>query len=136
MRVAKIIAVLIATTGAAHAQSNKIDFTQPLTAAGNIPLLIGGTDCKAGQVPGKDCSQVPMTLGDAAVTALESPLTDDGTDGKKKFERDALARKVYNNAAAELSPEDVALIKERIGKFWNAPQVGAAWPLLDSTLRN
>jgi len=112
-----------------------IDFTQTLLGANGKALMEGGDDCKPGQMPGRDCSQVPMTLSDAAVGALESALPDDGTDAKKKFERDLLARKVYNNAKAELSPEDVAAIKDRIGKVWNAPQVGAAWPLLDPTLK-
>ena len=49
--------------------------------------------------------------------------------------RDELARKIYKNAHAALSPDEVSTIKDRIGKVMGAPIVGASWPLLDPTLR-
>jgi hypothetical protein len=75
---------------------------------------------------------VPMTLGDVAVTALETSLDEDrGITGAVKFERDELARKVYKKSSVILTAEQLASIKERIGKVYSAMIVGAAWRLLD-----
>ena len=127
---------LAAVPAEAQAPKVKIDFTQKLIGVGGKPLLQGGDDCKTGQVPGRDCPQIPITLGEAAVWALETPLAEDGPDPLKKFARDQLARKIYGNEGAELSVDEIATIKDRIGRAWGAPQVGAAWPLLDPTLKN
>lgn len=130
-----VLFILCAFTHSSFAGEVGVDFTQNLRGVGNEPITIGGKDCHQGQIPGRDCSQVPMTLGDAAVGALETTLAQDaGEDPTKKFARDALARKVYENKHAILSPEEVSTIKDRIGRVWGAAQVGATWPLLDPSL--
>lgn len=111
---------------------HEIDFTQAL-------LGINGDELKQCNKtegdPPKCVELVSMTLGDVALYGLMVPSDDErNLDPKKKFERDRLARRIYKNAHAMLSPEDVALIKERIGKTASVVQVGAAWPLLDPTL--
>ena len=113
-----------------------IDFTQKLYGATGKPLTQGGDDCKAGQVPGRDCSVSEMTLEDATIQALELPVESDrGEDARKKFERDELARRIYADPKhVALSVDEIAAIKDRIGKVWNAPQIGAAWRLLDPTI--
>ncbi len=54
----------------------------------------------------------------------------------KKFGYDALARKIHQNSHVVLSAEDIATIKERIGKAFGAPQIGATWPLLDPSINS
>lgn len=99
----------------------KIDFTQVLRGFDGKPINVGDA------AHPKD-----LTLGDACVGALETPLDADRPDtGEVKFKRDQLARKIYGAKGAELHPEDLALIKERIGKVYGPLVVGAAWPLLD-----
>jgi hypothetical protein len=74
----------------------------------------------------------PLTLSEVAVTALVTMTADDQRmPGIEKFKLDVLARKVYNNKSAELSAEEIATIKDRIGKVCSPPIVGAAWRLLD-----
>ncbi len=113
-----------------------IDFNQPLTTFTGKPLLQRG-DCpppKAGQ--DDTCDQVITTLGDVATTApLIQLQADQNEEPLKKFQRDRLARRIYK-AKVVLTPEDVALIKDRIGRAYGPVQVGASWPLLDPTLRN
>jgi hypothetical protein len=76
------------------------------------------------------------SLGDLALVALLAQTEEDkNLDPRKKYERDQLARKIFKNADAILSPEEIALIKERIGKVYGPGPIGAAWPLLDPTLR-
>ena len=137
-----IFAVAVFATTAAAADQKQpdqiptIDFTAKLVGVAGKPITQAGDDCKPGDVVGKNCSETPMTLGDASIISLEATTDDDrNVDAKKKFERDELARKIYKNAHAALSPDEVSTIKDRIGKVMGAPIVGASWPLLDPTLR-
>ncbi len=132
----RIIAILLALTSATavHAADamREIDFTQVLKGPNGDNL----TNCLKVDSTTKECTQKEdVTLGDAATIALEASLEEDrNADGKVKFERDQLARKIYKNAHAVLPPEDIATIKQRIGKAFGSAQVGATWPLLDPTL--
>jgi hypothetical protein len=120
----KTILIIMALAGMALAQTTpKIDFTQILT----------GPDGKAIS-SGADAKAPSLTLGDVAVTALESALEEDkAMPGAEKFKMDELARRIYKAKAAVLSVEDVTLIKTRVGKGFSPPVVGAAWRLLDPT---
>ena len=98
-----------------------IDFTQEIKGLDGKPVMNG--DAKP---------SVAMTLGDVAVVALETSLDEDkSVTGAVKFERDELARKVYKKSSVVLTAEQLASIKERIGKVYSAMIVGAAWRLLD-----
>jgi hypothetical protein len=124
--------IVFAATLSASAEDHAIDFTAVLMGMNEQPLTRPADSCLPTQSAPRDCPLADMTLGDAAVTALESPLDEDhGEDGRKKFDRDQLARKIYHNKAASLSVDDVALIKGRIGKTWSSAVVGAAWLILD-----
>jgi hypothetical protein len=129
------VAVALTVSLAGAAEMRGIDFTQRLVGANGEPLWQGGRDCKPDQVPGRDCTREQQTLGDVALVALLAMIDEDkNLDPRKKFERDQLARKVFRAKNAALSAEEIALIKERIGKVLGPAQVGAAWPLLDPTL--
>lgn len=95
----------------------KIDFTTVLTDLEGKPILKG---------------EVPITLKEAALEALLAtfPNDQDGANtGKGKFERFQLALKC--EGTAELSVEEVATIKKRIGEAWGSLIVGRAWGLLE-----
>jgi hypothetical protein len=125
MRALLIIFVACLFPGFAHAADapREIDFTQVLRGPTGETLMARGDDGKLD----------PVTLGDVAAVALDTD-DDRNVDPKVKFERDQLARKIYKNAHAILSPEDIATIKARIGKIYGPAQIGATWPLLDPTL--
>jgi hypothetical protein len=55
--------------------------------------------------------------------------------GKAKFELDDLARRVYRNKSAVLSPEDQTLLKDRIARLYGPLVVGVAWRLIDPTVK-
>jgi hypothetical protein len=114
-----LIALLLGTPVFAFAADKSIDFTQPLISVDGKPLHISGE---------KDSPVA--TLGDVSISALEAISDEDrNLPGVEKFKRDKLARFIYMNKAAVLSPEDTALIKERIGKIFGPAVIGAAWPL-------
>jgi hypothetical protein len=119
-----------------------IDFTKPLIGVSGEAIWNPGADCvsqipdKPQPVPGKTCSKENVTLGDAAVGALEATLqSDQNEDPLKKFKRDQLARKIYKQKSIVLSSEEITEIKDRIGKAYGAAIVGAAWPMIDPSLQ-
>jgi len=115
------LAILTAQDQPKAETPRKIDFTQEIKGLDGKPVMNG--DAKP---------SMPMTLGDVAVVALEASLDEDkGVTGAMKFERDELARKVYKKSSVVLTAEQLATIKERIGKVYSAMIVGAAWRLLD-----
>ena len=115
-----LLTLLVFGVYAATAQQPAaIDFTQPLVGIDGEKI--------AGPPAGK-----PITLGDVAVTALQSQLKDEqDMPGAKKFELYRLAGKVYKNKACHLTAEEIALLKDRIGKVYGPGVVGPAWAILD-----
>ena len=95
-----------------------LDVTQTLASLTGEPL----TDDK-----GK-----PLTLRDVCATALVSPYPDEqhlaGTEKVKRWE---LATRIVKQDKVELAAEDVARLKELVGKAWGVVVVGPAWELLD-----
>jgi hypothetical protein len=74
----------------------------------------------------------PWTLSDVAVNALVSSFKDEDTvPSSKKFGYYELARKIYNKKAVSLSVEEIATIKERIGKMYATAILGPALMALD-----
>lgn len=120
-----IAAILLFCAISLPAQSPRsINFTQE----------IHGIDGTAIPMPISKPTDKPqnMTLGDVAVNALESMTQDDQKlTGEDKFKMDLLARKIYKAKAATLTPEEIKLIKDRIGKFYSVAVVGPAWRMLD-----
>ena len=78
-----------------------------------------------------------LTLSDVAVIALTTPIDDDRSiTGDKKFELGLLAQKIYHNKNAELTIDELEIIKTRIGKCpsFSSILVMEAWKLLDPAL--
>lgn len=124
MRIAVLSLFFVALFASAQDKPRVIDFTKPLIGIDSKPII-----------KDKDGKE-PMTLGDAAVIALETSADDDRTQsGEEKFKRDQLARKIYNQKDVVLSIEEIALIKTRIGKILVPAVIGAAWPLLDPSTK-
>jgi hypothetical protein len=119
----------------------EIDFTQVLVGPTGDPLPAQTMDGRI--IFDKDGKTTPVTLGDAAAIALEcfacNPAAADAdrnVNPTVKYDRDQLARKIYKNAHATLSVDELKTIKDRIGLVYGPGQVGAAWPLLDPTILN
>lgn len=107
----------------------KIDFNSPLTGLDGKPLRVPGEDGAPGDV---------MTLGLMAINVLLSPLIDERTGNaettapieKVRFAK--LAQDIFTaKAPIDLPAEDVALLKERIGRAGAPLAVARAWEILD-----
>lgn len=122
----RTLALTICLLLCAGAIAQTVDFTAPLV----------GIDGKTLQQNPSDPKSPVVTLGDIAVNALETQTMDDQKmTGLDKFKLDQLAHKIYKSKAAEISPDEMTSIKDRIGKIYPQVYVGAAWRLLDPSLK-
>lgn len=98
----------------------KIDVNETLKALSGETLM--DTDSKG--------TAIEATIKAAIVNALLTPAkSDNGIDKVKKYD---LANRVYKaENEIELTVEEAALIKERVGEAFGAIVVGQIWGLLD-----
>jgi hypothetical protein len=75
---------------------------------------------------------VPLTLARAAIAALTAQgIEDQNSSGEDRFMLGKVANRVFNRE--DLSIEDLAKVKIRIGKFFSPTVVYRAWLILDPT---
>lgn len=99
----------------------KIDFSTPL-----LNLLTGKPfTTKDGE------KERPMLLSDAAIEALMALNPQAQDTGEQKLKCYQLAQKVQLGGEVELDPEDVALIKSKVGAIYGPAIVGPAFTLLN-----
>jgi len=108
----------------------KINVTQKLLGLNNEEMRVVLQACPVcgRPVEGEDA----RTLRNAATDALTALYRDEpNLDAKKKFERGALALKIHNNDEPSLSVNEVALVKELIGKRFDPLIILRTWEILD-----
>jgi hypothetical protein len=71
-----------------------------------------------------------MTLADAAVEGLLAP-TQAPESGEEKFRLFKLAERIYKAGEVDVEPEEIALIKQKIGAHYLPAVVGPAFKLLN-----
>lgn len=100
--------ILIVPTTWAQASGRTIDFTQVLHAR-NGSVIVNGSS--------KDSP--PLTLGDVALTALETDTAEEqrSPNPADKLRRVRLADQIFGNKAARLSDTDLGYTEERIEKL-------------------
>lgn len=73
----------------------------------------------------------PLTLSRVAINALSQLTQDDqNLDGEAKFKLGLLANKIYTEPEADFEAEEIAKVKERIGKLYAPFAVFQAYNLL------
>lgn len=107
----------------------KIDFDKALTALDGTPIRTPKEDGTPGDI---------MTLGLMAINVLLTTLIDERTGQAEnvqpveKVRYAKLAQDIYSaKGPIEISVEDVALLKDRIGRAGAPLAVARAWALLD-----
>lgn len=121
------LAFVLAPNGArivaAQDTPRHIDFTQVIKDLDGKPLPIN----IEGRLP------AVATLGQVAKDALVNVLQEDAQlSGAVKYDHWVLAGKVYpDKSDVVLTAEELATIKERIGKAFGPLVVGPCWKLLD-----
>jgi len=74
---------------------------------------------------------VVLTLGRACINALLTELRDENQTGAQKFDRFKLAMQIANEPDKDVTAEDIALIKKRVGNNYVAYVVGTIWTILE-----
>jgi len=107
----------------------KIDVTQQLRSIEGEPLTTSETTCpQCGQATEAN----PVTVRQVATGALMAQRRgEEETSGEEKVRYYALAVKIHDEDAPDLRAEDVALVKELVGKSYGPLVVGQVWALLD-----
>lgn len=100
----------------------RIDFDTTLTAFDGSPL--------------PDDAEGTLTLKTVAVTALLSTLADgrghpESLPPASKVEHALLAQTIHGGGVIDLTAEQVALLKDRVGRAYAPIVVMRAWALLD-----
>ena len=108
----------------------KIDFSGQFKKLDGTPMTVQETDGNTGIT--NDTGK-PFDLKHAATQALLGQLQGEKPDGMKSYKRYKLAEKINESESAEvdLSVEEIADIKKRIGEMYNPIIVGQAWDILD-----
>jgi|SRR5215467_11842865 len=92
-------------------------------------------DLKGKPIPSGDDPSVPLTLGEMSAIALVTPMQGEEISVLDKRKRVRLADKIIeattDGTDLHLSPADIALLIELIGKIYNTLLVGRAAELLD-----
>ena len=93
-------------------------------------IIRGRIEVKTATVDGRE-EPAKLTLGRACINALINERQgDEQQTGAQRFDRSVLALKV--NEDKPLTTEDVALIKERVGRQYRADVVYNIWTALEA----
>lgn len=74
--------------------------------------------------------KIKITLGKICANALMNPVKEDS--GEKKAQKGGLAMRLYGLDEADLSIEELALVKDLIGQFFGPLVVTQCWELLEN----
>lgn len=119
-----IVLGLILIAGPALADPRKIDFSTIIVDQDSVPF----EECA--DVTDKDCkTKKPLTLGAASLRALALPERD--MEQAESWKRGELAMRVYKSTAAQLTAEEISLIKKQIAKAYNPLVTYRAVSILD-----
>jgi hypothetical protein len=72
-----------------------------------------------------------MTLGKLVIRSLLMPFEGDRADGQAKAKRFEMAIELHGQQEADLSNDDIKMLKDLLGHMWATVVVGQAHRLLD-----
>jgi len=72
-----------------------------------------------------------LTLKAVCIIALTANIIGEQVNGKEKYKRWKLARRVEEEDKEDFTVEEIAKIKELIGKAFGVVVVGQAWEMLE-----
>ena len=96
----------------------KVDMTQTLLGVDGNPV--------------HDETGEAVVLRALCINALMAVMEEDkNQSGEEKLKADELARRLYNEDMPDLTPEELAKLKERVGKMYGAVVVGPIYRILN-----
>ena len=99
-----------------------IDLTQEIKTIDGVTIPLNGRE-----------TDRPTVLSDILTKAmLETPQAEAASmPGEKKMQRYRLAQKCYGVPSVDLEVEELAVLKEYVGKLFPALVVGQVWQMLE-----
>jgi len=85
---------------------------------------------KAMAVPGEDGKPETMTVGSVVFEAMVNTMKDEKINGPEKMKRWRIANKCLTGTV-DLTEDEIAYIKKRVGETCSVFAVGQVWELLD-----
>ena len=79
-------------------------------------------------------SKEPLTLKKICVDSLLVVDKNEPLNSETKIQRYELAVSIYQGKKDSLSPEEVVLLRELIGKYYTTMVVGQVFPMLDDSV--
>lgn len=121
-----VLMFLLYVTSAIAADIHKIDFTQVLIDQDGATMAecVDPPDCKAKR---------DITLGSVAMRSLAAP--EQSITPEESLKRGQLALSVYKSPGAELTAEEIALIKKQVAKTYGPLVVARVFPMLDPAVK-
>jgi len=103
----------------------KLDVTQALCNFDGEPLRNETADGE------------PITLKQICINSLMANLDSDANmTGEEKMRAYSLGQRLHDGTVVDLVPEDLALLKERVGKCYGPVIVGPAFTMLNGDGQN
>lgn len=130
-QITAVLSVLALTSASALAEEpRKIDFSAVITDHDGRPYQ----ECLEWQkpvTPQSECSKsIELTLGQLALAGLV--INDQGVSGAEQVKRQALGLRIFQAKDAELTSDEITLVREQIGKVhYRGIATLRAWKLLD-----
>jgi hypothetical protein len=129
-----VVLLLCSFTARADADPapHPIDMTAVMMGDQGVPLK----DVADRTAEDPDCKKCrDLTLGRAVVNALFVMLPEErDLSGEQKFSRGLLAKRVESDPKAQLSAEEIAVVKRLIGKTYGTAVVVQAYQMLDPNM--
>lgn len=133
MRFIIISLCVFAAAAAAAETSRKIDFSVAIIDQDGEPML----ECtEPATLPAVDpaCkTRRAITLGVVAMRAVMTP--EPNLAPEESLKRGQLALSIYKSTGAELTAEEIALIKRQLAKSYGPLVVARTFPLLDPAVK-
>lgn len=124
------VAWLCCSVALAADAPKRIDFTQVITDQDDKPIV----DCLKLKDDRSGCAdEKTLTLGWVSMQALN--LAEQGISYSDSLKRGTLALRVVKAADAELSEEEITLIKTQLAKRYSPLVVARAVPMLNAGLK-
>lgn len=118
------LALVVAINQPSFAAEKGVDFTQAILDQDDKPIFVmecvDSTDLIVNAAGAKECREtkrVGLTLGVVAQRALNLP--EQGLDPTQAQMRGQLALNVYRSADAQITADEVALIKKQVAKMYS-----------------
>jgi len=105
----------------------KVNFAQALTTLDGSPLTVASQRCPT---CGQATEERAITLLSVCTDALLAQYPDERLQGTEKARRYRLALRL-SEGEVDLKVEDVALLKDLVGKSFGPLVVGQVWDILD-----